>query len=558
MKKRTSRKKVNTNIDLIMLAVLLACTLFFLIEMIIGGLIPMKFILIIGVVLVVILLGLFISLHYGRKTIKFRRITMPILCVFLLIGSVYQLRIRNGIDGLGGNNTNVSLIHVVVPSESSLKKIEDVKDQAVAYVVSNDELTTFGLSEIEKYDVTLVAYTTIDEAMNALDNHDVSAILMTQYDFSYRRTNDEAFARNYKAIHQFELVKENTIVGSQKDITKEPFVVYLSGLGEGGLPNYNDLSDVNMLLLINPNKNHVELISIPRDSYVPNPSYDNYPDKLTHLGWNGMDALVPTIESVFGFEIDFYAKVSFSSLIEIVDTLGGIDVDVQLEFSEQDENRVMDMIHLYAGPQTLNGSQALAYARHRHTEWWGDSGRTFAQRQIVEAITKKMLSVEGVSKVPALLSLMSQYVDTNMDMNLARSFVNSQIDNLKPWSFSSTSLDTHGEQNGAAYCASAGVPAWVYILSQADINAVHAQYQSMFKDSTLSDFKFQLDDFSKYVKNAPINLNLVTVENFDQKYYQFYGSNYVEPPVVDEPIVDDPIVDEPSVDEPMDPTVDEE
>ncbi|HFL3113565.1 TPA: LCP family protein, partial [Clostridioides difficile] len=114
---------------------------------------------------------------------------------------------------------------------------------------------------------------------------------------------------------------------------------------------------------VNPVANHIDMVSIPRDALVPNTALNNANDKLTHTGNDGIENSVETIQNFFGIPIDYYARVSFNSLIEIVDTIGGIDVDVEIDFCEQDENRSFkkeDLICLKKGKQHLNGKQALA------------------------------------------------------------------------------------------------------------------------------------------------------------------------------------------------------
>ncbi len=296
-----------------------------------------------------------------------------------------------------------------------------------------------------------------------------------------------------------------------------------------------------MLLMVDPITHHIEMVSIPRDAYVPNQAYANYPDKLTHLGNDGIDNVVQSMENVFGFDIDYYAKVSFSSLIEIINTLGGIEVDVQLEFYEQDENRdYSNQIHLYPGLQTLDGRSALAYARHRHTEGWGDIGRNYAQQQIIEAIINKVLTAEGIAKVPDVLQVGAEYVSTNMPIDEVKRFINNEIDHPRSWTFSSTSLA--GGLNEQQLCVSATSygPLFVYILDRNELNTVYADYMQMFEPQTLADFKFTLDDLSKYEVQMPENQYLLTADNYLNKLSTMFPSlQYTPAPTPNEDVVPD-------------------
>ena len=179
-----------------------------------------------------------------------------------------------------------------------------------------------------------------------------------------------------------------TASGPDIDVTKDTFTVYLSGLDNMGSPDQQTRSDTNLILIVNPKANHIDMVSLPRDGYIPNAAYDYKNDKLTHTGNDGIENSVETIQNFFGIPIDYYARVSFNSLIEIVDTIGGIDVDVEIDFCEQDENRSFkkeDLICLKKGKQHLNGKQALAYSRHRKTKGYDNAGRERAQQRIIKA-----------------------------------------------------------------------------------------------------------------------------------------------------------------------------
>lgn len=506
-------------IDLILIALLAFSSIYFLIEMIVGGFIPMKYIIWICVILLIIIAIIFLSFQLNEKFASIRKIMIGILCVLLLAGSFFQARLRNIFDGIDTDNTNVSIMKVITLQESELDNLESLKDHKVGYVHDTQQLTEYALNEVVHIGALVFSYETQDDAFTALDNQSIDAMLISNKDYSVVSEKEE-FLDRYKTIAEIKMETENSEVGSEKDLTQEPFTIFITGMDSTGKPNYDGLSDVNMILMIDPMKHHVEMVSIPRDAYVPNPLLGNQPDKLTHLGWNGSDGLVQAVEQIVGFDIDYYAKVSFSSLIEIIDTLGGIDVDVQIEFTEQNENRdyanggFVNTIHLYPGLQTLDGREALAYARHRHTDGWGDFGRNIAQRQIIEAIVEKVLSAEGVAKITDVLEVGSQYVATNMPMSYVKEFVNYEIGHLRAWTFSSTNLlNGYGASNHA--CASMGFqPLWVYLLSQSDLDQVYTKYLQMYDEETLADFGFDLNNLEAGTTSAPMNPYLVTWENY--------------------------------------------
>lgn len=533
--KPVQRRKNHKAFDLWLLIIYLACSCYFLIEMLLGQILPLGYIVIASLFLLLLFAILFYTLKWGRKLAFVRRSILGVLCILLILGSIFQGGIRSAFEGMNDGSENISIMNIAVADDSTFDSLKELESMVVGYVADRNGLVEYSMNELDKYNYNWHSYENTSALLSAIKNQEVSAGLVSQSDYALLKDQDSTSVSDIKILDQIQMITKNSEIANDKDITNQPFTVYITGMDDVGKPDYNALSDVNMLLLVDPVNHHVEMISIPRDSYVPNVYRDNYPDKLTHLGFFGSDAVVQAAESVFGFDIDYYAKVSFSSLIEIVDTLGGIEVDVQLEFEEQNEQREMvngqfiNTIHLYPGVQTLNGREALAYARHRHTEGWGDSGRNFAQRQIIKAIVEKMLTIDGVTKINDVLKVGFEYVATNMPASDIKKFVNQQISELNGWTFASTSI-MHGVESGAQLCASQPeIYAWVYILSEADIATVYAKYQSLYEQEQLNEFKFDLNDLSEYVEQAPSSKYLVTAESFDDTMQTYFSDYYYGP-----------------------------
>lgn len=552
MKKRKS-KSDGKNIDLIFLIVFAASALYFLIETLIGHLLPSKYILIASVVLLIVIGLLYLSMKLSKHGSWPRRILSLVLAAALLFAGIYQMRIRKAFGNIDDGSININAISLVVLENSSIQSADELSGLKVGLIGSAESsLNASAINEINDASITYIESQDSMTLANELVSQTVDAALMANSQITMIEKNNEELFSRLRIIKTYEMHVDNTEIASDKDITKEPFTVYISGLDSLGVPNYNGLSDVNMLLLIDPNTHHIEMVSIPRDAYIPNKAYNNFPDKLTHTGNDGIDNVVQSMETVFGFEIDYYAKVSFSSLIEIINTLGGIDVDVQLEFYEQDENRdFSNQIHLYPGVQTLDGRSALAYARHRHTEGWGDIGRNYAQQQIIQAIINKLLTAEGINKVPEVLQVGAEYVSTNMPISTVKRFINNEINHPRSWSFSSVSLAGALGENQLCVSAAEYGPLFVFILDQNELNNVYAKYMEMFEPSTLSDFKFTLDDLNKYQIQMPLNENLLTIDNYQQKMSTLFSSlHYVAPPVTNETVPDSDNGEIPPVEEP--------
>ncbi|GKQ43475.1 transcriptional regulator [Companilactobacillus sp. RD055328] len=206
---------------------------------------------------------------------------------------------------------------------------------------------------------------------------------------------------------------------------RESFSILLMGADTGGEGRtYKGNSDTMIVATVNPKDKKVQLFSIPRDTFasieVPK-SYKNYDSvtgtnntvlqKINSAYSMGSEALaISTIKKQLDIPIDYYMRVDFKSLTKIVDSVGGIDVDVPFTFTSA-----------YTGGQTftkgemhLNGENALAYSRMRHEDPEGDYGRQKRQRQVIQAILKKLLSTETLANYQKVLNSLSGSLKTDV------------------------------------------------------------------------------------------------------------------------------------------------
>ncbi|EOP59203.1 LytR family transcriptional regulator [Bacillus cereus] len=187
-------------------------------------------------------------------------------------------------------------------------------------------------------------------------------------------------------------------------------------------------TDALLLATFNKDSKTVKLLSIPRDTYTYIP-VEKKKDKITHAhafgsAKNGKDggpqASIDAVEKLMNVPVDYFVKFNFKSFIKIVDDLGGIEVDVPVEFTEQDSNDNAEAIHLQKGVQKLNGEEALALARTRHID--SDAMRGQRQQLVIEAILKKLTSVGSVTKVGNIIDDINGQFVTNLTFDDMLSF----------------------------------------------------------------------------------------------------------------------------------------
>ncbi|PEI67987.1 LytR family transcriptional regulator [Bacillus wiedmannii] len=200
-------------------------------------------------------------------------------------------------------------------------------------------------------------------------------------------------------------------------------------------------TDALLLATFNKDNKTVKLVSIPRDTYTYIP-IENKKDKITHAYAygnvknnknGGPQATIDSVEKLFNLPVDYFVKFNFKSFIKIINDLGGIKIDVPIEFTEQDSNGEPDSIHLKKGIQTLNGEEALALARTRHID--SDAMRGTRQQLVIEAIMKKVTNINSISKIGDIFNDIESDFKTNLSFNDILSFykysMNSSIEKIQ-------------------------------------------------------------------------------------------------------------------------------
>lgn len=206
-------------------------------------------------------------------------------------------------------------------------------------------------------------------------------------------------------------------------------------------------SDTLILATLNNDNHRITLLSIPRDSYVYIPEKD-VNTRINHAyAYGGTKATLETVEHLLDIPVDYYLKVNFEAFIDVVDTIGGITVDVPYEFSEQDSKDKADAIHLMPGKQELNGEEALALARTRKLD--NDIERGKRQQEIIKAIVQKAVSLGSVFKYDDLLDAVGNNMKTNISFDEMKSLV--AFGMKGDLSFKTISLEGNDDWSTGAY-----------------------------------------------------------------------------------------------------------
>jgi len=219
------------------------------------------------------------------------------------------------------------------------------------------------------------------------------------------------------------------------DVTNKPFNIYISGMDTTGKITEEARSDVNMIITVNPKTHKVLMTSIPRDYLVELQNGEK--DKLTHTGLMGIDETTSDVEDLLGIKINYYVKVNYNTLKDLVNSIGGITINSDKAFISY-----IGKYRFVEGENQLDGAKALAYARERHAYSDGDNHRVRNQQEVLKAIVKKLT---GSTTLLTRYNKILKYLAPTMEMNLTRTEVKAlvkfQLGKNPKWKFESNSLE---------------------------------------------------------------------------------------------------------------------
>lgn len=367
--------------------------------------------------------------------------TIICIAVGLLINFIY-----NEISKINKDVVTYSS-SLVTMATNSAHKIEDIKNYKIAilddekspegYIIPQEIVSEHNLNDenqLVKYSdySTMVVDLYADEidAMLISSNYIEMFEVITGYENI--ATDTKVIISKDKDMKKTE-TSEKEIASAHKSVT-EPFTMLLMGIdstAEVLTKNAIANGDTLILLTFNPKTLNATMVSIPRDSYLPIACWPGKDEnKITHAAAYGNDCMMNTIQDFFGINIDYYAKINFKGLVKLVDAVGGVEVDVPTTLCTDNSNREGGVC-IYPGRQTLNGEQALTFARNRKQLVNGDFGRAQHQQQIIMALINKMRTITEVSKFRTILNTVSNSLDTNLTTKQILEFYNVGKDIIK-------------------------------------------------------------------------------------------------------------------------------
>lgn len=410
-----------------------------------GGLLIMEFL-------------VFALVHLGQNIMKpkasgyFKRGLGTFISILVIICSLYGTSVLSKVMGTlndmtGNKNVMEDKIVVYGMKDDPAETIDDAKDYTFAYTDSYGyEETKETIDDInKKTDSTINTkpYASAIEMVDALYSGEVKAmILNTSYVSVITDTEGyEDFETKTKVLYAY--TKTYEVEKTEKDVqvTKEPFVVYISGSDTRSKKLAKSRSDVNILAFVNPESRQVLLLNTPRDYYVETSVSHGTKDKLTHCGLYGIDCSMKTLASVYDLDtINYYAQINFTGFETLIDQIGGVTVNSEQAFSSS-----MDSYKFSKGPNELNGEEALAYARERHNLPDGDNGRGRHQMDLISAVIDKMTnSTALLTNYSGILDSLEGMISMDFKSSDISSLINMQLSEGGSWNIKSFAVTGQG------------------------------------------------------------------------------------------------------------------
>lgn len=357
-----------------------------------------------------------------------------ILFIVYIIGIKYSNTTLKFLNSAFKIKKEVIVYDVITLKDSSYNELKDLENKSIGLlnIDNNDYIKNIkDILNVKTEDNDLF------NTYNKFINNKLDGIVINESYLTLLEDQYEGFKDLFKIVYTFDIELE--MKNNVSEVKKlKPVTIYITGLdSRSGKIESAGLSDVNMLVTINPKTNKILLTGIPRDYFVQLHGTTGLRDKLTHAGMYGAEMSKNTVEDLFDMKIDYTVKVGFNSVIDIVDMIGGIDINSDKGFWSYHYPGWF----VEEGINHMDGEHALAYARERYAYKEGDEHRVKNQLQVFTAIFEKIIKDKSILfKYDTLLDELSDLYSTNVPKSYVTLLIKDQINDMKSWNISNQSV----------------------------------------------------------------------------------------------------------------------
>ena len=406
--------------------------------------------------------------------------TLLLLIFGITLGSIGVFGIQQFVSVTSKLNETAAVsnytMSIAVLKDSEIESVSQL--ESVAAPVDNDQENVQKLiDDVQKNQQQTLTVSSIEsylEAYKQLQSGEVKAIVLNEAFENIIESEYPNHADTIKKIYTMGVKKK---VKGPKASKGKGMTIYVSGIDTYGPISSVSRSDVNILMTVNTDTKEVLLTTTPRDSYVPiADGGNNQYDKLTHAGLYGVDASIHTLENLYGIDINYYARLNFTSFLKLIDLLGGIDVYNDQAFNAHTNNGK----HYPVGNLHLDSKDALGFVRERYSLADGDRDRGRNQQKVITAIIQKLTSAEVLANYSAVIQGLQESVQTNMPVEVMTDLVNRQLEKGGKYDVQSQDLKGTGRMDLPSY-AMPGSQLYMMEVSQDSLASVKAAMTAVLK-----------------------------------------------------------------------------
>ena len=442
--------------------------------------------LIISIILLIALIDLIAYVGIRFNDMKLNIISIAVsslLSIVSIMLCVYLSTINSSIDKIienTGTEQYETISVTLACYKDDFSELSDCSGKKIG-ILREAEVGTASIfkEKAQKENLTLnySEYNTTSDLFFALITDEIDiGVFPSNYRMLYKDDDESDFSDYLNDVKDFYSFEEKVKTGENSlanaDLTLEPFNVLLIGFApeEGSNGKYG-LADSIIVATINPQTLEVGLTSIARDSYVPISCYSGYKDKINAARGKSRQCLMDTVGELLDLEIDLYMEANFQAVVEIVDAVGGIDINSPVAFTGQTSSEIRGTytIQIPKGYYHANGEEALAYARERHAMPAGDFDRQEHQKEVIARVVEKILETRNINTITNIIKACGNNLSTNISLNQIKQFFN-HIVSIK--NYTTLALPALVDMQNARltgysswyYNYSAQLPLWIYKL----------------------------------------------------------------------------------------------
>ncbi|HFI0176483.1 TPA: LCP family protein [Streptococcus suis] len=382
---------------------------------------------------------------------KARVLTTVLLVLSLIATSVGVYGMREVVNFSSRLNSNSAFaeyeMSILVPATSDITDISQLSSVMAPSDYDQENVTALldDVSKMKSVQLSKTPTSSYLTAYQSMMNGETQAMVFNGVFTNILESEDPDFSNKVRKLYTFKVTKQ--VETTVEQASGDSFNIYISGIDTYGPISSVSRSDVNIIMTVNRATHKILLTTTPRDSYVAiADGGQNQYDKLTHAGIYGVDASVHTLENLYGIDISNYVRLNFTSFLQLIDLVGGIDV-----YNDQEFTGLYKGYHFPQGDIHLDADHALGFVRERYSLANGDNDRGKNQEKVITALINKLSAPENLKNYQAILSGLEGSIQTDLSLETIMSLVNTQLESGTQFTVESQALTGSGRMDLPSY-----------------------------------------------------------------------------------------------------------